>query len=389
MLGGMIDPVAAFGNHLPVRIRFGEGVAATLPDVLAGDGLERPFLLIDRGLDAIPAIAAVIGAVTWAGRYDKAPGEPTDGQVDESADLLRASGADSVVAIGGGSVMDTAKAARLCVDHGGPYALWAAGGRTYPPARLPLVLIPTTAGTGSEVSGGAVITIEETHIKAGIASPTMRGQHALVDPVLTYGLPRTPTRDAGVDALAQAIAAIAVTARTPIGNGIGLEAIRMAADALPAVCADGSNHEARQQMACVSLMGGLVMNISDCGSEHSIAQALGGAFGIPHGLTVGLVLAESMDHDRHAVPELFDRIADALGEPQDGTADGSRAVRAVRRILREVDFPVLSSIGVTEDQLEGLAANAMKDYFISVAPNPWTQADVVRCYREALAITAR
>jgi alcohol dehydrogenase len=89
------------------------------------------------------------------------------------------------------------------------------------------------------------------------------------------------------------------------------------------------------------------------------------------------------------VPELFDRIADALGEPQDGTADGSRAVRAVRRILREVDFPVLSSIGVTEDQLEGLAANAMKDYFISVAPNPWTQADVVRCYREALAITSR
>ncbi len=389
MLGCMIDPVAAFGNHLPVRIRFGEGVAATLPDVLAGDGLERPFLLIDRGLDAIPAIAAVVGAVSFTGRYDKAPGEPTDRQVDECAELLRASGADSIVAVGGGSVMDTAKTARLCVDHGGPYATWAAGGRAYPPAKLPLVLLPTTAGTGSEVSGGAVITNDGTHIKAGIASPNMRGQHALVDPVLTYGLPRTPTRDAGVDALAQAIAAIAVTARTPIGNGIGLEAIRMAAAALPAVCADGSDHGARQQMACVSLMGGLVMNLSDCGSEHSIAQALGGAFGIPHGLTIGLVLAESMDHDRRAVPELFDRIADALGEPQDGTTDGSRAVRAVRRILRAVDFPVLSSIGVTEDQLEGLAANAMQDYFISVAPNPWTQADVVACYRAALAITAR
>ncbi len=385
----MIDPVAAFGNHLPVRIRFGDGVAATLPDVLAGDGLQRPFLLIDRGLEAIPAVAGVIAAVTWAGRYDKAPGEPTDRQVDEAAELLRASGADSIVAIGGGSVMDTAKTARLCVDHGGPYAVWAGGARSYPPAKLPLVLLPTTAGTGSEVSGGAVITNEETHIKAGIASPNMRGQHALVDPALTYGLPRTPTRDGGVDALAQAIAAIAVTARTPIGNGIGLEAIRLAADALPAVCADGSNHAARQQMAAVSLMGGLVMNISDCGSEHSIAQALGGAYGIPHGLTIGLVLAESMDHERHAVPELFDRIADALGEPQDGTVDGSRAVRAVRRILREVDFPVLSSIGVTEDQLEGLAANAMQDYFITVAPNPWTQADVVRCYREALAITSR
>jgi choline dehydrogenase len=358
MLGGMIDPVAAFGNHLPVRIRFGDGVAATLPDVLAADGVSRPFLLLDRGLDAIPAIAALVDAVDWAGRYDKEPGEPTDRHVDESADALRASGADSVVAVGGGSVMDTAKTARLCVDHGGPYELWAAGGRTYPPSVLPLVLIPTTAGTGSEVSGGAVITNESTHIKAGIASPNLRAQHALVDPALTYGLPRTPTRDAGVDALAQAIAGVAVTARTPIGNGIGLE-------------------------------GGLVMNISDCGSEHSIAQALGGAFGIPHGLTVGLVLAESMDHDRHAVPELFERIADALGEPQDGSGDGSRAVRGVRRILREVDFPVLSEIGVGDDQLDGLAANAMRDYFITVAPNPWSQEDVVACYRAALAITAR
>jgi alcohol dehydrogenase len=388
MLGGM-DPVAAFGNHLPVRIRFGEGVAATLPDVLAGDGVSRPFLLIDRGLDGIPAIAALVDAVGWAGRYDKEPGEPTDRQVDECADTLRASNADGVVAIGGGSVMDTAKTARLCVDHGGPYAVWAAGGRAYAPPVLPLVLIPTTAGTGSEVSGGAVITDESTHIKAGIASPHLRAQHALVDPELTYGLPRTPTRDAGVDALAQAIAGVAVTARTPIGNGVGLEAVRLAAAALPAVCADGGNHAARQQMACASLLGGLVMNISDCGSEHSIAQALGGAFGIPHGLTIGLVLAESMDHDRRAVPELFERIADALGEPPDSTADGSRAVRGVRRILREIDFPVLSSIGVTEDQLDGLAANAMKDYFITVAPNPWTQADVVACYRAALAITAR
>src|SRR3954468_24120996 len=143
----MIDPGAAFGNPLPVRIRFGEGVAGTLGDVLAADGLSRPFLLIDRGLDGIPVIAALVGAVGWAGRYDKEPGEPTDRQVDECADALRASGADSVVAIGGGSVMDTAKTARLCVDHGGPYAVWAAGGRAYAPAVLPLVLIPTTAGT--------------------------------------------------------------------------------------------------------------------------------------------------------------------------------------------------------------------------------------------------
>jgi alcohol dehydrogenase len=389
MLGGMIEPVAAFGNHLPVRIRFGEGVAASLSDVLRGDGLTRPFLLLDRGLDGIPAIADAIGSVQWVGRYDKEPGEPTDTQVDAVADALRAADVDSVVAIGGGSVMDTAKAARLCADHGGPYGSWAAGGKTYAPATTALVLVPTTAGTGSEVSGGAVITNEATHIKAGIASPHLRAQHALVDPALTYGLPRTQTRDAGIDAMAQAIAGVVVTARTPIGNGIGLEAVRLSADALPAVCADGSNTAARQQMAAASLLGGLVMNISDCGSEHSIGQALGGKFGIPHGLTIGLVLAETMDHDRRAVPELFERVADALGEPDDGSGDGSRAVRGVRRILREIEFPVLPSIGVTEDDLDELAENALKDYYISVAPNPWSHEDVVRAYREALAITAR
>jgi choline dehydrogenase len=385
----MIEPVAAFGNHLPVRIRFGEGVAASLADVLAGDGAARPFLLIDRGLDGIPAIAEVVGAVTWAGRYDKDPGEPTDVQVDAAASALAAADADGVVAIGGGSVMDTAKAARLCAEQGGPYTSWPGSGKAYAAPTRPLVLIPTTAGTGSEVSGGAVITNEATHIKAGIASPHLRAQHALVDPALTYGLPRAQTRDAGVDALAQAIAGVVVTARTPIGNGVGLEAVRLAAEALPAVCADGSNAAARQQMACASLLGGLVMNISDCGSEHSIGQALGGRFGIPHGLTIGLVLAETMDHDRLAVPELFERVADALGEPDDGSGDGSRAVRGVRRILREVDFPVLSSIGVMEDQLDELATNALQDYFISVAPNPWGHEDVVNCYRKALAITSR
>ena len=194
---------------------------------------------------------------------------------------------------------------------------------------------------------------------------------------------------AGIDALAQAIAGVVVAARTPIGNGIALEATRLAATALPAVARDGSDRAARSQMACASLMAGLAMNIADCGSEHSIAQAVGGKYHVPHGLTIGVVLAETMDHDRHAVPELFERIADALGEPGDGTADGSRAVRGVRRILAEIGFPTLASIGVTEGDLDELAALSLEDYFITVAPEPWTKQDVIDCYRAALAIERR
>ena len=106
-------------------------------------------------------------------------------------------------------------------------------------------------------------------------------------------------------------------------------------------------------MACSSLLAGLAMNISDCGSEHSLGQALGGEFGLPHGLTIGLVLAETMDRDRRYVPEQFERVADALDEPDDGGGDGSRAVRAVRRILAELEFETLASVGVREDQLAG------------------------------------
>lgn len=389
----MVEQIPPFANHLPVRIRFGDGVIAQLPDVLAAEGASHAFLIVDEAVQGIPAAARAFERVEASGipltRWVKAPGEPLVREVEEAAAALTASGADALVAIGGGSSMDVAKTARLVATHGIPYREFAAGKGEYRPPSLPLVLAPTTSGTGSEVSGGAVVTDEATDRKAGIANPLLRAQVALVDPELTHGLPPAPTMYAGVDALAQAIAGVAVTARTPIGNAIALEATRLAAAALPAVVHDGSDRAARSAMACASLMAGLAMNISDCGSEHSIAQAVGGKFHVPHGLTIGVVLAETMDHDRLAEPELFERVADALGEPEDGTGDGSRAVRGVRRLLAAIGFPTLGSIGVTEDDLDELAALALDDYFITVAPKPWTREDVIGCYRAALAIAQR
>jgi len=194
---------------------------------------------------------------------------------------------------------------------------------------------------------------------------------------------------AAVDALAQAIAAVVVTVRTPIGDAVALEATRLAGEALPAVVADGSDRAARSRMMCASLMAGLAMNIADAGSEHSLAQSLGGRYHLPHGLTIGLVLAETMERDRAAGPERFERVAAALGEPGDGSRDGSRAVRAVRRLLAEIDFPTLRGVGVSEDDLESLAEAALEDFFISLAPAPWTKDDVVACYRAALELESR
>ncbi|HEY3764909.1 MAG TPA: iron-containing alcohol dehydrogenase [Gaiellales bacterium] len=385
-----MSAVEPFRNHLPVKIRFGEGVSNDLATVLRDEGATHPLIVIDEGLAGlVPRVGEALAKVDGAHMFEKAPGEPTVELVERTAAALADAGCDAVVAIGGGSAMDTAKAARLVVGQGGPYMRFADGSVTYEPPQIPLVCVPTTAGTGSEVSGGAVITDEGTHVKAGIASPHLRAQHALVDPALTWGLPPGVTAHTGIDALAQAIAGMVVTARTPIGDGIALEAIRLAGGALVPVVRDGSDHDARSRMACASLMAGLTMNISDCGAEHSLAQALGGRFGLPHGLTIGLVLAETMDRDRAHVPRQFERIADALGEPGDGSADGSRAVRAVRRILTELEFPTLASVGVTDADLDDLAEGALKDYFISVAPAPWSAAEVRAAYAEGLAIGDR
>jgi alcohol dehydrogenase len=263
---------------------------------------------------------------------------------------------------------------------------FAGGGVAYEPPRIPLVCVPTTAGTGSEVSGGAVITDQETHVKAGIASPLLRAQHALVDATLTHGLPPKLTAYTGIDALAQAIAALVVTAHTPVGDAIGLEGTRLAGGALVRAVRNGADAEARSEMMCASLLGGLAMNISDCGSEHSIAQAIGGLLGLPHGLTIGLVLAETMDRDRHFAAAQMERVADALGEPDDGAGDGSRAVCAVRRLLAELEFETLAAVGVREQHLDQLASQALEDYFISVAPSPWSHEEVVAALRAGLAL---
>src|SRR6185312_8073751 len=146
---------------------------------------------------------------------------------------------------------------------------------------IPLVAIPTTSGTGSEVSGGSVVTDPESGRKLGIASPLMRAQHALVDPLATLGLPRTPTMETGADALAQAIGGVTVRNGNPGSVALGLEACRHVAA--------GSDREARALMAQGSLLAGLSMNLSDCGADHALGHAIGAGLHLPHGLAVGLV----------------------------------------------------------------------------------------------------
>ena len=390
-----MENIDAFNNHLPVKIRFGEGKALTLADVVAEAGADTVFLMVDEGIGRFnPAAQACIDQLlSKAGItvtiFEKPAGEPTIDMVDDATRALVESGAQALVALGGGSVMDTAKAARLCAQLGVTFKEFLAKKPAYPAPTVALIALPTSAGTGSEVSGGSVISDPEAGRKAGIANGNLRAQFAIVDPELTYSMPPSMTANTGIDALAQAIAGIIATCSTPVGDAIGYEAIRMMTPAIIGAYKDGSDKAARAAMAAGSMMAGLTMNISDCTAEHSLGQAIGGLKHVPHGLTIGLVLVETLTREARIVPAKMERIADAMGAHQDGSNDGSRAVNAVRSILAQLNFPVLSSLGFVEADIEELADIALADYFITQAPAPWSKEEVVEAFMSALRLEER
>lgn len=386
--------IPSFRNHLPVRIHFGDGISGILPSLLAAEGVSRAALIIDDGLlNFNPAAAKVLAEVEASGititRYDKPAGEPTVDMIDAAAAVLSSTNAQAVIALGGGSVIDTAKAARLCAQLNTDFRGFLSSDRQYSQPDVPLFALPTTAGTGSEVSGGAVVSDPQFGTKSGIANPLLRAQYALIDPVLTYSAPPATTSYSGVDALAQAIAGMIARSRTPIGDAIALEAIRLISRSLVTAHRDGSNAAARSDMACGSMMAGLTMNISDCTAEHSLGQAIGGMFHVPHGLTIGLVLVETLERERQHVPEQLERVADAMGVAPGGAQDGKRAVEAVRKLLVDLDFPVFASLGVTTAQIDELTTLALDDYFITESPHPWTDVEVREAFTTALEVTER
>ncbi len=390
-----MENIEAFNNHLPVKVRFGEGKALALADVIAESGATKVLLMVDEGIEKFnPAAKACVDKLLatpglTVTTFEKPAGEPTIDMVDDATAAVKAAGAEAIVALGGGSVIDTAKAARLCAQLGLTFREFLSRKPEYPVPTVALIAMPTSAGTGSEVSGGSVISDPEAGRKSGIANGNLRAQFAIVDPVLTYSMPPSMTANTGIDALAQAIAGIIAKCSTPIGDAIGYEAIRMMTPALVGAYKNGDDKAARAGMAAGSMMAGLTMNISDCTAEHSLGQAIGGLKHVPHGLTIGLVLVETLTREARVVPAKMERVADAMGAPEDGSKDGSRAVKAVRKILADLNFPVLSSLGFVEADIDNLADIALEDYFITQAPTPWSKAEVVEAFMSALKLEKR
>jgi alcohol dehydrogenase len=378
----------AFSAHLPVQITFGDGCVASLPGVLGRHGVTRPFVVIEEPVADHAAIGAALAAAPAGRRFVKPPGEPTMAMFEDCVEAFSASACDGIVAIGGGSAIDLSRGTRAVVGYGSTCEDVLAGRAEARPPHVPLVSVPTTSGTGADLTGAFVVKTADGRKRAWGHS-LLRGQATLVDPQLTHGLPPAPTLHGGVDAMAHCVAACMVSNRSPMSVAIGCEGLRNVARGLQPAVADGGNAEARRRMSLASLFGGLAINLADCSAEHALGHGLGGVYGIPHGLAVGLTLAECLETNRPARVEELDRIGEALGEPDDGSGDGTRGIRAVRRVLHDVGFPVAEAAGIDDGRMADLIAISLDDYCLTTNPVAWGPAEVEDAFRRALAVTTR
>jgi len=378
-----------FENHLPRHVIAGRGASARLVELAAKRGWRRAFVVSDAGVSNAGLLERFVApleeAGLLAGSFADVPTEPPVSVADNIAARIADREADVVVALGGGSVMDAVKVASLVARHGRPardfVGIGKAGGRG-----LPTVLIPTTAGTGSEATFVALLTDTETGNKVGVVDPCLLADCAMVDPALTDALPPAVTAAAGMDALVHALEAFIARTATPLSHGLALEAARHIGPALEVVCLDPANKTARDEMAIGSHLAGMAFANSSCCAVHGLALPLGGRFHIPHGVITGCFAGEMMRHNAPACLELFTEFGAALGWgalPAPAFTDRLDAVAetiGLRTLLRRTPVPA--------ESFPAMASNAVANRRL-MDPNPRvvTESDAVRIYQTVLGAT--
>ncbi len=380
-----------FDNNLPRRLRFGRGVSGELAAELRRLGCSHPFIVTDSGVSRAGLLARVMGALERErfapGVFDRTEPEPPFACVSAAVELARRTmDADVVVALGGGSVMDTAKLVAATLRDGRDAALLAGIGKVVR-RPLPLVCIPTTAGTGSEATPVAIFTDTATGNKVGVVDPCLVPDVVLLDPELTDGLPSLPTAAAGMDALVHALEAFIARTATPLARGLALEAARRIGPALPAVCRDGGDRSARDAMLLGANLAGLAFANSSCCAVHALALPLGGRFHIAHGVVTGCLTAETMRHNLPYIREDVSVFAAALGwEDTSPDAFPDRIAALADEIgLRAALF----NVPVPEESLAELARAAVANRrLMDPNPGPVTEADAVGIYRRTLGFYA-
>jgi len=374
----------SFDNNLPRRLRFGRGISGELAAELRRLGCAKPFIVTDAGVRAAGLLAKVVESLASAGLaysvFDQTEPEPPFACVAAANAAVRE--VDVIVALGGGSVMDTAKLVAATALDGRDARLLAGIGKVGS-RRLPLVCLPTTSGTGSEATPVAIFTDPRTGMKVGVVDPCLIPDVVLLDPELTDGLPALPTAAAGMDALVHALEAFIARTATPLARGLALEAARTIGPALPVVCLGGADRPARDAMLLGANLAGLAFANSSCCAVHALALPMGGRFHLAHGVLTGCLAAETMRHNLSSIEKDIVIFAAALGW---GNLDPSAFPDRLAALAGSIGLSqVLKSASIPDSALAELAKEAVANRRL-MDPNPRevTEADALEIYRRTL-----
>jgi alcohol dehydrogenase len=376
----MSDPVRQF--RVATAVQMGNGCSANLLASIRAAGGRRVTVVTDPGVRGTGMVERIIEPVQAAGIAvdidDDVKPNPRDVDCDAGAARAKEFGTDLVVAIGGGSPIDQAKAIAMLVTNGGVATDWQMK-RPFEVDPLPLIAIPTTAGTGSEVTRVSVITDTGRMFKMTMGDPRMAPIAAYIDPALTVSVPKGTTAATGMDALTHAIEAYTCTVHNPVSDGLALRAIRMIARHLVPAVYHGDDLVAREGMMYASTIAGMAFGNADVAAVHCISEAIGGLYDTPHGVANSVFLPWVFDFNRAADPYRHADVAEALGIARDGRGDEAVAAdgaRLLEDLSERIGIPRFSGLpGVDPADFDRLAEASEVNGSTPSNARPITRAD--------------
>jgi len=374
------------------RLVMGAGSSAQTGEELKAMGAKKVLIVTDKGIVNAGLLDQIMPSVKEAGIeavvFDGVVPNPRINTVDGCIAMYRGEGCDSFLTVGGGSSMDTAKTAGVLATNPGG-VLEYEGPNLVKNDMPPMIAIPTTYGTGAEVSPGAIITNEHKKYKMGIGDDWhMSPAIAILDPMLLLNLPPQIAASTGMDALTHAVEAYVAAWAQPFSDAWNLQAIRMIAENLPPAVATNTDIEATANMLYASTMTGLAFSTAGLGFVHSMTHVLGGMLDMPHGVANALVLPYVMDYNLLACPKKFADIARAMGENVDGLPlldAAEKSVEAVRKLSKRLGIPqTLSEVGVDPAKIDEMAEWAFKDGNTECNPRPGSKEVFVELFKTAM-----
>jgi alcohol dehydrogenase class IV len=377
----------------PTRIIYGEDIAAGVHEILSELGAKKTLIITDANLIKAGILRPIIDSLKAADNspviFDDVPSDSDVASVNKAAEMARAANCDSVLAVGGGSVMDTAKVANICLSLGGDMIDYQ-GINMLTSKLLPMVAIPTTAGTGSEVSLVAMIKDQTEHRKLMFGSRFLAPDVALLDPTLIKTLPPKLTAATGLDALTHDIESLVALASTsPLSDSLAIESLRLLFEYLSRATKDGGDMEARGATLVASTMSGMAFTNTGVGIVHALAHSIGAKYGTHHGMTNAVFLPHGIEFNISTSAERYAYVARVLGisKSHDDVGAARELKEAVISLTAQCGLPLrLSDLGVppfSESDLEELAVMATTDPAIMFNPTESSEEDMVGIYKRA------